>query len=89
MALLDPDEFIGRAYLSVPSEDGTRTRMRIIECLDEMERRADMFNVMRRFRAENSDGEVGKIITYNDLLDRLEEGDEEDGVWKFTSIDSH
>ena len=89
MALLDPDELVGRIYLSVPSEDGTRMRMRVTECLNEMDRRADMSNEMRRFHAENSDREVEEIITYNDLLDRLEEGDGEDGLWKFTSINSH
>ena len=89
MALLDPDELIGRTYLSVSSEDGTRTRIRIVECLDETERSADMSNKMRRFRAKNSDEVIKEFITYNDLLDRLEENNGEDGVWKFTSIESH
>ena len=63
--------------------------MQIVECLDETERIVDISNEMKRFRAKNFDGVIEEIITYNDLIDRLEESDGENGVWKFTYIESH
>ena len=37
MATLDPDQLIGRSYLTIPAEDGTRTRLRIVEALENLD----------------------------------------------------
>ena len=38
MAVLDPNDIIGRTYLSTPEEDGTRMRLRVVEAIDEVDR---------------------------------------------------
>ena len=35
MASIDPDEIIGRSYLSDPGEDGTRSRLHIVERINQ------------------------------------------------------
>ena len=89
MIVLDPDDMIGRSYLSVPGEDGTRTRLHIIEALDRHANDSAHDKHMIKFRASNTDQTVEDIITYNDLLDRIEADDGEDDVWRFEAIMQH
>ena len=37
MAIIDPNDLIGRTYLTNPAEDGQRMRLRIVEILDKEE----------------------------------------------------
>ena len=89
MAVIDISDIIGKTYLSTPEEDGSRTRLKIVERINELEKDiANNPNIIK-FRAENDDQTMEEIIDYNQLLQRLEEDDGEQLVWKFKSIKNH
>jgi hypothetical protein len=89
MAIIDANDLIGRTFLNEPEEDGTRHRMKIIERLDQHD--ADIANdpSMIRFRATNDHDTVEEIVTYRQILDKLEGEDGDDGEWHFKAIDDH
>jgi hypothetical protein len=89
MATIDPDDLIGRTYLSLPLEDGTRARLRITELLNDDERDLHSHPTVLRFRSSNGDETYEEIISYNQLMDHLEEDDGEDGIWRFKTIEDH
>jgi hypothetical protein len=89
MAIIDANDLIGRTYLNESEEDGTRHRLRIIERLDQHD--ADIANdpSMIRFRATNDLETFEEVVTYRQILDKLEGDDGDDGEWKFKAIDDH
>ena len=64
MAVIEPNDIIGRTYLSTPEEDGARMRLQIVEAIDN--------------RAENADGTYEEVQTINQILEKIEEEDGED-----------
>ena len=44
---------------------------------------------MIQFRCMNEDGRLDELQTYNDLLNKIEDFDQEDGESPFTSIGGH
>ena len=65
MAVIDPNDIIGRTYLSTPEEDGTRMRLRIVEAIDNIEHSINQEDLIIRFRAENADGTYEEVQTIN------------------------
>ena len=68
MAIIDTNDIIGRTFLTVPQEDGTKMRLRIIEALDqdEQERMSHPANI--KFRAVNGDDSYEEIVSYNQIM---------------------
>ena len=89
MAIIDVDDMIGRSYLTPPDEDGTRRRIKIVEKLDEMDRTLANDPTMIKFRATNDEGTVEEIITYNQIMQRLEAEDGDNDEWRFKAISNH
>ena len=44
---------------------------------------------MQRFLATNDEGTIEEVVTYNQILQKLKNDDDEFGVWKFKVITSH
>ena len=89
MAVIDPDDIIGRTYLTSPADDGTRSRIKIVEKLDALEDEMELMPEMQRFRATNDEGTIEEVVTYNQVLQKLEDDDGDLGEWKFKAITSH
>ena len=89
MATIDVEDLIGKTYLTQPSQDGTRARLKIVEQLDNQERTLNSAPAMIRFRATNNDNTVEEIIAYNQVIDRLESSDGDNDEWKFRAIVDH
>ena len=89
MANITTEDLIGRTYLSQPQEDGTRRRIKIIEQLDDFDNMIANDSNMIKFRASTDDGTIEEVITYNQILDKLEAEDGEDDEWHFKSILNH
>ena len=83
MAMIDPDDLIGRTYLSDPDSLGDRNRLEIVEAIDR--HKDEMFDDpdMIKFLCSTGDGEYDEIKTYNELLDKVEQGDDEQGLSRF------
>jgi hypothetical protein len=89
LATLDPDELIGRSYLSPPLEDGEIARIKILEALHDLDDTLVTHPDMVKFRCASDDGKIDEILSYNDILEKLEDQDGEAGEWHFKSIDAH
>jgi hypothetical protein len=81
MAIIDDDDLIGCTYLNEPEEDGTMHRLEIIKRLDQHD--ADVANdpLMVCFWATNDIKTYEEIVTYRQILDKLENEDGDDGEW--------
>ena len=89
MAIIDPNDLIGRSYLSPPSEDGQRMRLRIVEMLDKDDQQRLQDPAIIRFRAVNGQETYEEIVSYNQLMNHLDQEDGTDGVWHFRRITGH
>ena len=86
---IDVDDLIGKTFLREPSEDGTRLRAKIVENLsDEDDNRTNDPRFIR-FRCTVNDGEFEDIVTYMDIINRIEKDDNDENEWKFKSITGH
>ena len=88
--VINPDDLIGRSYLSLPAaEDGQRLRLCIIKTInnDEHNRMQDPAVVL--FRATNSDETYEETVSYNQVLQHLEDDDGNDEIWHFNTISGH
>ena len=89
MATIDFNDMIDRTYLTPPETDGTRRRMKIIQQLDTLDEAINSDPMMVRFKASNSDETITDIITYQQLLDKVEAQDGDNDEWRFTAIINH
>ena len=71
MAIIDTNDIIGRTFLTVPQEDGTKMRLRIIEALDQNEQERISHPANIKFRAVNGDNSYEEIVSYNQIIDHL------------------
>ena len=76
-------------YLSTPEEDSIRMRLHIVETFDNLECSIDQDNNVIHVHAENDDGTYEEIQKINQILDKIEEENGQDNIWKFRSNDAH
>ena len=86
---INSDDLIGHSYLSTPTEDGEVTRLKILEALHDLDDALAQHPESVKFRCKSDDGMVEEILSYNEILDKLEDQDGHDGEWHFKSIDAH
>jgi hypothetical protein len=89
MAIIDANDIIGRSYLQEPEEDGTRHRLRIIAKLDEHNANIANDPTMIQFRSTNDQETYEEIVTYRQILDKLDHEDGAEDEWHFKSINDH
>ena len=89
MATINFDDVIDRTYLTPPNEDGTRRRMKIIEQLDNIDIAINSDPATVKFRASNDDETITEVITYQQILDKIEFQDGDADEWHFKAITNH
>ena len=89
MALIDPDDLVGRTYLTNPDDSGDRDRLRIVEAINKHHEDILEDPSLIEFKCTTQDGRLEEIKTYNELLDKVESLDDEHGKSRFKSIDGH
>ena len=86
---LKPEDLMGKSVLLPPEENGERYRA-YIKCIEECE--ADLANDddVIKFRASVKDkDEYDRILSYNDIINHIEDDENFEGVWKFKRITGH
>ena len=53
MAIFDPESLIGRSYLSIPEEDGSRTCLQIVKLIESLDSDIQQSPEMIKFKAVN------------------------------------
>jgi hypothetical protein len=84
-----PDDLIGRTFLTDTRDDGERFRARITRKILDPDKPSDV-----TFLVEINDGEHDEILTYNEILDKIEtdlekELHDTDRQWSFKDIVAH
>ena len=75
----DPDDLIGRTFLLPPQENGERLRAEVTKKVVEEIEAEDANRIPNiNFILDIGEGKVDELITYNQLLDHLEQAEEED-----------
>ena len=95
MPEFDPDNLIGRTFLLPPQENGERLRAKVTKKVVEEIEAADGNRIQNiNFILDIGEGRVEELITYNQLLDHLEQADEQDNsmdqeFYRFKAIIGH
>ena len=90
-----PDDLIGRTFLLPPQENGERLRAKVtMKVVEEIEAEDDNRIPNINFILDIGEGKVEELITYNQLLDHLEQAEEEENfmdkeLYKFRAIIGH
>ena len=74
MLEIDPEDIIGRIYITEPEEDRTRTTLKI-ERIEKQENEAANDRSMIKSRAKNNDETIKEVITCNQLINKITEED--------------
>ena len=92
MPKLDPDDLIVRIFLLPPQENGEKLRAKVTKKVVEEIEAADGNGIPSiNFILDIGEGKVEELITYNQLLDHLEQAEEQDNsmdqeLYKFRAI---
>ena len=95
MPEFDPDDLIGRTVLLPPQENGERLRAKVTKKVVEETEAADGNRIPNiSFILDIGETKVEELITYNQLLDHLEQAEEQDNsidheLYKFRAIIGH
>ena len=83
----NPDYLIGRAFLLPPQENRERLRAKVTKKADEKIEAEDGNRIPNiNFIFDIDDGKVEELITYNQLLDHLEQAEDQETLWIKNSI---
>ena len=91
----DPDDLIQRTFLLPPQENGERLRAKVTKKVVEEIEAEDGNRIPNiNFIFDIGEGKVEELITYNQLLDHLEQADEQDNsmdqeLYRFRAIIGH
>ena len=95
MPEFDPDDFIRRTFLLPPQEGGESLRAKVTEKVVEEIEAADGNRIPNiNFILDIGEGKVEELITYNQLLDHLEQTEQQDNsmdkeLYRFRAIIGH
>ena len=79
MPQFNPDDLIGRTFLLPPQENGERLRAKVTKKVVENIETADGNRIPNiNFILDIGEGKDEELITYNQLLDHLEQAEEQD-----------
>ena len=91
LKLVDYSDLIGRSFLLDTNEDGERLRVRVQEIVDAVENHEYSTIKARdhvRFKVSAGD-KYEDIMTYDQIVSKIEEEMDSDIVWKFKRITAH
>ena len=81
---------IGKEFLCKTDPDGSRTKGKILSCMDNYAEALTKDLEQLRFTAQISGKDVEELVKYNDMCGFVEDtGKNEDGSWNYTRILKH
>ena len=82
MALIDIEDLIGKT-LNVTMEDATTQEMTIVEAIKAHDDKTKNSNIHTKFKIQKGEERYEEILTYNELMDHLNNLDEGSIHWDF------
>jgi hypothetical protein len=90
MPVFHPSDLAGKTFLMDPMEDGHRHRARIVRAIEDHDGEIEDNPTRIQFLCSINDNESEEIITYNEILNHIENDEtEETTIWKFKRITAH
>ena len=90
MAVFNPEDLVGRTFLLKPQEeDGQRFRARIVRSIQDQEDDLVKNPTRISFLLSLDDDTREEIMSYNEVLNHIEDTHEDNVVWKFRRITAH
>jgi hypothetical protein len=94
MVTIDPKDLIGRTFLKDTEEDGRRFRARVVRAIVEKEEDQKKGPEYVKFLCEVPDAMTNEILTYNEILDRIEKDSNDvdndtEQLYRFRRIAAH
>ncbi len=87
--VFDPEDLIGRTFLTDTKSDGQKLRARIVELLEDHESDLESNPTRIRFKVKYDHNQQEEIISYNQCLEHIMKDEETDIIWKHKCITSH
>ena len=88
LPIVDTSDLIGRTFL-LEQEDGQKHRARIVEAIEEHGSKTDRNPDKLRFMCSMNDDQYEEIMSYNDILNHIEQSEEDTVIWRFKRIAGH
>jgi hypothetical protein len=80
MIYVDTGDLVGRTFLRKEGDDGLRSRVRIVEVLEDHERKTAENPLLMKFRCEVGDEAFEEVLSYNEVMNHIEKDvDSDDG----------
>ena len=85
----NPSDLIGRSFLLKPREDGQRFRAHIVDCIETHEDQLTKQPEHIKFRCSIKDDQYKELLTYQEIMDYINEDEKNPVYWKFKRITAH
>jgi hypothetical protein len=88
LPLVDTSDLIGRTFLT-EQDNGQKHRARIVAAIEDYNANTKKNLEQMRFVCSVNDDKYKEIMTYNKIMDHIEQSEEDAIVWRFKRIAGH
>ena len=89
MMIIQPEDMIGSTFLGSPLDNGERHQARIVKCIDAHRDKVESNPQRIKFLCSFNNNQYEDIMSYNDIIDHIENNEDDSGVWKLRHITAH
>jgi hypothetical protein len=90
MCIIHPSELVGNKFLIQEQDDSQRFRAKIVEAIDKFVDDVNANPDPKHSQIQiNNDDQFEDILTYQQIMDYLDEDGNDPLYWKFQSIEAH
>ena len=89
LVMMDYSDLIGRTFLMEEMEDGQKHRARIVEAIEDHDEKTKSSPDHVKFKVSVNDDQYEEVLSYTEIVSRLEQDEDGDVIWKFRRITGH
>ena len=88
-ARFDPVSIKGRTFISTPDDLGNTKRLQVLDTIHEEDAIAKQDPTLVKFKVLCKEDQFEDIMTYNEVMNMIEEQEDSDTLWHFNKIIGH
>ena len=88
MTTFDPTDLVGRTFL-MEQKDGQHLQTCIVKAIEDYDANLEQNPTRIKFICDVGDGQFEEIMSYNEILNYIQDGEGDSTVWKFHRIIGH
>ena len=89
MMVIKPEDMVGRTFLTDALDNGERHRAHIVKAIEDHQENIEAHPERIKFLCSFNNKQYEEILSYNDIIDRIEKEDNDPDVWKLRRITAH